>query len=55
LREDYRKEGLKMDKKFNSAKEDIITANVQNENEEIFEEIEEIVTAGLTGCSNCCN
>ncbi len=43
-----------MDKKFDSTKEEVIT-NVPNEKEEIFEEIEEIVTAGLTGCSNCCN
>lgn len=26
-----------------------------NTKEEIFEEVEEIVTAGFTGCTDCCN
>lgn len=42
------------DNKVTTQKAEDIKENIV-ENEEMFEEVEEIVTAGFTGCSSCCS
>ncbi len=44
-----------MDNKKNLIENVNLNETTVDTKDEIFEEVEEIVTAGFTGCTDCCN